>query len=96
MALSDKLYQLVQRYVRGQPPVIEADLRRYIQDELSSIEATTRTLAEAAVQVENRAPEHPRIGMLRYAAEGWDPIGDGTTGLVVFDGTAWVAVLSKD
>ena len=29
--------------------------------------------------------------MVRYAVTGWDPLGDGSTGLMVYNGNAWVA-----
>ena len=92
MSLSDKLNQLVTRYTRRQPPTLEADLRLYLQDELREIESSIRSLSDAAIQVADRAPDNPRKGMVRYAVTGWDPLGDGTTGLVVYNGTTWVAV----
>lgn len=92
MSLSDKLNQLVTRYTRRQAPTLEADLRLYLQDELREIESSIRSLSDAAIQVADRAPDNPRKGMVRYAVTGWDPLGDGTTGLVVYNGTTWVAV----
>jgi hypothetical protein len=29
---------------------------------------------------------------VRYAVSPWDPLGNGTTGLMVYNGTAWVGV----
>ena len=92
MSLSDKLNQLVTRYTRRQAPTLDADVRPYLQDELRAIEASIRSLSDAAIQVADRAPDNPRKGMVRYAVTGWDPLGDGTTGLVVYNGTTWVAV----
>ena len=92
MALSDKTNLLVQKYIRRQYPELEEGLRRYISDELQRIEQSTTSLANAAIQVADNAPENPVKGMVRYAVTGWDPLGDGSTGLMVYNGTAWVAV----
>ena len=92
MALNDKTDQLVTKYVRRQFPELEDGLRRYIQDELQRIEQSISTLASASIQVADAAPDNPVKGMVRYAVTGWDPLGDGSTGLMVYNGTAWVAV----
>ena len=92
MALNDKTDQLVTKYVRRQFPELEDGIRRYIQDELQRIEQSISTLASASIQVADAAPENPVKGMVRYAVTGWDPLGDGSTGLMVYNGTAWVAV----
>ena len=92
MSLSDKINLLVSRYARRQTPRLEENLGPYIQDELREIEASIRSLAEASVQVADREPEGVRRGMIRYAVSPWNPLGNGTTGLVVYNGTAWVAV----
>ena len=67
-------------------------MRTYLEDELQKIELTIQTLADASIQVADDAPDNPRKGMVRYAVSGWDPLGDGSTGLMVYNGTAWVAV----
>jgi len=93
MSLSDKLNVLVSRYVRRQTPSLNADnLGPYLQDELRELESSIRTLAEASIQVSDRAPDGVRKGMVRYAVSPWDPLGNGYSGLVVYNGTAWVAV----
>ena len=93
MSLSDKINVLVSRYVRRQTPTLNADnLGPYLQDELRELESSIRTLAEASIQVADRAPDGVRKGMVRYAVSPWDPLGNGYSGLVVYNGTAWVAV----
>jgi len=92
MPLNDKSNQLVTKYVRRQFPELEDGVRRYIQDELQRIEQSISTVASASIQVADAAPENPVKGMVRYAVTGWDPLGDGSTGLMVFNGSAWVAV----
>lgn len=92
MALSDKTDQLVTRYVRRQYPELDEGVRRYISEELQRIEQSIQTIASASIQVADNAPENPVKGMVRYAVTGWDPLGDGSTGLMVYNGTAWVAV----
>jgi hypothetical protein len=93
MALSDKTNLLVQKYVRRQYPELEEGLRRYLTDELQRIEVATASLANASIQVTDNPPENPVKGMVRFATTGWEPLGNGTTNfLVVYNGTAWVAV----
>jgi hypothetical protein len=90
MALSDKTNLLVQPYVRTQYPVLDEGIKRYIQDELQRIEASLRSLAQAAIQVTENPPAEPVKGMVRYAVSPWNP-GSGD-GLYVYNGTTWVAV----
>ena len=92
MALDDRSDQVVTKYVRRQFPELEDGIRRYIQDELQRIEQSISTIASASIQVADQAPENPVKGMVRYAVSGWDPLNDGSTGLMVYNGTAWVAV----
>ena len=93
MSLSDKVNMLVSTYVRRQAPNLSPDfLPNYIQEELRELEASIRSLASASIQVADRAPESPRKGMVRYAVSPWDPLGNGSVGLMVYSGTAWVAV----
>lgn len=92
MSLSDKLNVLVSRYTRRQSPRLDENLIPYLMDELREVEAAILSLTEAAVTVANKEPEGLRKGMVRYAVSPWNPLGDGTTGLVVYNGTAWVAV----
>jgi len=93
MSLSDKINMLVSPYARRQAPNLNPDfLPNYLQEELREIEASIRSLSDASVQVADRAPESPRKGMVRYAVSPWNPLNNGTQGLVVYNGTAWVAV----
>ena len=92
MALSDKTNQLVNKYSRRQFPEFEQGLRRYIQDEFQRIEQSIRTIADASIQVAEAPPDNPVKGMVRYAVSPWNPLNNGFSGLVVYNGTAWVAV----
>ena len=93
MALSDKLNLIVNRYVRRKLPTLRTDdVGRFLQEELRELEASIQSLADASVQVTDREPEGLRKGMVRYAVSPWNPLGNGTQGLVVYNGTAWVAV----
>ena len=93
MSLSDKINLLVSRYVRRQIPRLEADnLGPYIQEELRELETCIRSLVDASIQVADREPDGVRVGMVRYAVSPWNPLGNGFTGLVFYDGTSWVAV----
>ena len=93
MSLSDKINVLVSTYVRRQAPNLNPDfLANYVQEELRELEASIRSLADASVQTTDRAPDNPRRGMVRYAVSPWNPLGNGSVGLMVYNGTAWVAV----
>lgn len=84
---------LVSPYARRQAPNLNPDfLPNYLQEELRELEASIRSLSDASVQVADRDPESPRKGMVRYAVSPWNPLSNGTQGLVVYNGTAWVAV----
>tara|TARA_B110000037_G_scaffold116937_1_gene134205 strand:- start:88 stop:414 length:327 start_codon:yes stop_codon:yes gene_type:complete len=93
MSLSDKINMLVAPYVRRQAPNLSPDfLPNYLQEELRELEASIRSLADASIQVANSAPDSPRKGMLRYAVPPWDPLSNSFSGLVVYNGTAWLSV----
>ena len=92
MAVSDKTDLLVSKYVRRQYPQLEEGVRRYIQNELQRIEQSIATVADAAIQVADTPPDNPVKGMVRYNISPWDPLGDSSTGLVVYNGASWVAV----
>ena len=93
MAISDKINLLVSRYVRRQIPTLDPNaLAGYIQDELREIEAAVRSITDACIQVADREPDGLRKGMVRYAITPWNPLSNNYSGLVVYNGTAWVAV----
>ena len=92
MALSDRTDLLITDYEQRQFPDLEESVRLHLQEELKAIETAIASLSTAAIQVTDNPPENPVKGMVRYAVTGWDPLGDGTTGLVVYTGNAWVAV----
>ena len=92
MSLSDKINVLVRAYTRRPTPSLEASMKTFIQEELREIEASVRSLADASVQVTDQAPQGPRKGMVRYAVAPWDPLGNGYSGRVVYNGTTWAQV----
>ena len=92
MALSDRTDLLVKDYQNRMFPELEESVKLYLQEELKNIESAVVALNTAAIQVTDKAPASPVRGMVRYAVTGWDPLGNGTTGLMVYNGTAWVAV----
>ena len=92
MSLSDKINILTRVYTRRPTPALEASFKNFIQDELREIEASLKSIADAAPQVAEDAPSSPRKGMVRYAVSPWDPLSNGYQGLVVYNGTAWVQV----
>ena len=68
-------------------------MRTYLEDELQRIELTIFTSKCVHPGGRRRAGQSPVKGMVRFAVTGWEPLGNGTTNfLVVYNGTAWVAV----
>lgn len=92
MAINDKVDLVLQRYARQPFPTIPEALDRYLQDELRRLETAIQSLSEASIQATDEPPANPRKGTVRFALSPWDPLGNGTLGLVVYNGTAWVAV----
>lgn len=89
MAVNNKTNVVINSYVRGKPPVLTHSQERYLQDELQRIEAAVRSLATGAVEVLDEPPANPVRGMLKYNISPWDPLGDSSEGLVIYDGSAW-------
>jgi hypothetical protein len=92
MAVDSKTNVTVQGYSRSQYPVFEEGMRRYLQEELQRIENAIRQLQVAAIVVADVEPENKIRGMVRYAVSPWNPLSNGFSGLVVYNGSAWVAV----
>lgn len=95
MALNIKSDQVIQNTARKPLPTIRKEfdpITRYLLDEIGRMQTVINQLSQAATVVADTAPTDPRKGTVRYAVSPWDPLGTGFTGLVVYDGTAWVAV----
>jgi|TARA_B100001057_G_scaffold104981_1_gene102453 hypothetical protein len=92
MSINDKTNVVLTGYQRGSTPVLEESIIRYLQDELQRIENSVRSLIVAGVEVLDAPPKNPIKGMLKYSVSPWDPLGDGSEGLVVYNGTAWIDV----
>ena len=92
MTVQEKTNVTTTAYTRGQFPVFEHGQRLYIQEELRRIEAAVTKLNDAAIQVTDEPPANPLRGMVRYNQLPWDALSDNSEGLVVYNGTAWVAV----
>lgn len=92
MAVNEKTNAVIQPYNRSNVPVLDVDLRKYIQAELQRLEASIRSLNTAGIEVLDEPPLNPVRGMVKYNITPWDALGNGSEGLVVYNGTAWVAV----
>ena len=92
MAVNDKTHVVINGYLRGKAPIFDEGYARYLQDELQRLEAAIRSLAVAGVEVLDEPPANPVKGMLKFNISPWDPLGDSSEGLVVYNGTAWVDV----
>lgn len=90
MSVNEKTNVVINGYLRGKTPVFEEGFQRYLQEELQRIEASLRSLAVAGIEVLDEPPANPIKGMVKYNM--WDALGDSSEGLVVYNGTAWVAV----
>ena len=92
MSLSDRTNLLITDYQNRAFPDLEESVRLHLQEELKNLEAAIASLTTAALQVTDKDPEKPVKGMVRYAVSPWDPLSNGFSGLVVYNGTAWAAV----
>ena len=92
MAVNEKTNIVLSGYQRGSTPQLEESIIRYLQDELQRIENSIRSLIVAGVEVLDEPPKNPIKGMLKYNVSPWDALGDGSEGLVLYNGTSWVDV----
>lgn len=67
-------------------------LKDHILKELQQLQTALRSLSEASIQTTDQAPSKPKRGMVRFNVLPWNPLSDNSQGLVVYNGTAWVAV----
>ncbi len=89
MAVNEKSNVVLASYQRNNSPQLEQDLRKYLQDELQRIETSIRSLITSGVEVLDAPPLNPVRGMVKYNVSPWDALGDGSEGLVVYNGSAW-------
>lgn len=95
MPINDKQDVLISRYKRRnvpQFPELHEALRQYLIDEFQQIENVLRDTSDAHIQVADAEPDSPRKGTVRYSVLPWNPLGNNYQGLVVYNGTSWVAV----
>lgn len=92
MATSEQTDVVVYGYKKRPSPQSDQAVRLYLSSELQSLERAIKSLEESAIQVADAEPENPKKGMVRYIVSPWNPIGNGSTGLAVYNGTAWVLV----
>ena len=92
MAVNDKTNVVLQTYERGQTPAIDENYVNYLENELQRIERSLRSLAVAGIEVLDIPPLNPIRGMVKFNISPWDAIGDGSEGLLVYTGNAWVRV----
>ena len=90
MAVNEKTNIVLSGYQRGSPAAGRAIIR-YLQDELQRIELHQVTCC-GWCEVLDEPPKNPIKGMLKYNVSPWDALGDGSEGLVLYNGTAWVDV----
>ena len=90
--LNEQTNLVIRQYIRKAFPTLEVNLNTYLPEELQRIENAVNALADAAIQATDVAPEKPRRGTVRYNVLPWDPLSDNSEGLVVYNGTTWVAV----
>ena len=92
MAIDDKQNVTLAPYIRRRTPALPESMQIFLTEELRQIESSIRSLTDATPQVTDNSPDNPRTGMVRYAVSPWDPLSNSYSGLVVYNGTAWVQV----
>lgn len=90
MAVNDKTNVVINGYLRGKAPIISEGYENYLQNELQRIETSIRSLAIAGIEVLDEPPANPIRGMVKYNL--WDALGDGSEGLVYYNGSSWLSV----
>lgn len=83
---------VLRAYARQSFPTSENSVNRHLQDELQRLETTIKSMSDATIQVADAPPVKPKRGTVRFSVLPWDPLADGSEGLVVYNGTAWVDV----
>ena len=83
---------ILNRYSRGSVPSDSDELPAYLSEELQRLETIIRDMTDASIQAVDNPPPAPRKGMVRFNILPWNPLSNGSQQLVVYNGTAWVAV----
>jgi hypothetical protein len=92
MAINEKTDLVTARYSRKNYPSIDDNVKQYLIDEFQRIEYTLLSMADADIQTTDKEPSNPRRGTVRFNVLPWNPLSNNSQGLVVYNGTAWVAV----
>jgi hypothetical protein len=93
MSINENTDLVLREYKSSPMPTSAEALITHLQEEFRRLEDNLRNMSEAAIQVVDTPPISPRKGSVKYVKSPWDPLGDGTENiLVVYNGTAWVAV----
>ena len=91
MATNEVTDVTLNTYTRRPVPSLEASLIVYLAQELQAIENAVKSVIEGTIQVSDNPPDKPKKGMVRYVSP-WNPLGNGYSGLVVYNGSTWVQV----
>jgi hypothetical protein len=92
MATNEVTDVTLNTYTRRPVPSLEASLIVYLAQELQAIENAVKSVIEGTIQVSDNPPDKPKKGMVRYAVSPWNPLNNGYSGLVVYNGSTWVQV----
>ena len=92
MPLSEKTNLVTPRYSRRQIPQLENSMKAFLESEFQRLENILTAMADAHIEATDQAPTNPRKGMVRFNVLPWNALGNNSSGLVVYNGTAWVAV----
>ncbi len=67
-----------------------------VRTELERVATAISQLEDTVIPFEAVPPAKPRLGMVRLCdGANWDPLNDGVSQLVWFDGTSWQALGSS-
>jgi hypothetical protein len=92
MSTNEQTDVVVSGYNKRPSPTTDQAIKLYLSLELQAIEKTLKSLEESAIQVIDAEPASPKKGMVRFNVAPWNPLGNGSQGLVLYNGNAWVAV----
>tara|TARA_R100001443_G_C3349266_1_gene176438 strand:+ start:1377 stop:1655 length:279 start_codon:yes stop_codon:yes gene_type:complete len=92
MAISEKTDLVTPKYTRRQFPQLEESLKSFLEGEFQRLENILTAMSDAHIEATDQAPSNPRRGMVRFNVLPWNPLSNNSQGLVVYNGTAWVAV----
>jgi len=84
-------------YVMDDVPTIGLDpindpLHRFAQEQFRLIQESLNSIARGTLQVADQEPREPLRGMIRINKLPWDPLKNGSEGIIAYNGSGWAAL----